>query len=85
MRQSRRRRRCRTAARGQQFRDFFKQFPACKASGQQPAAPRGGGMAQGSGFIISADGYAVTNNHVVKDADEVSVKLQRRHGTTRPK
>ena len=26
-------------------------------------------MAQGSGFIISADGYAVTNNHVVKDAD----------------
>jgi serine protease Do len=33
-------------------------------------------MAQGSGFIISADGYAVTNNHVVQNADEVSVRLK---------
>ena len=33
-------------------------------------------MAQGSGFIISADGYAVTNNHVVKDAEEVSVTMK---------
>ncbi len=32
-------------------------------------------MAQGSGFIISADGYVVTNNHVVKDAEEVTVKF----------
>jgi serine protease Do len=40
--------------------------------------PRGGGprdfvMGQGSGFIISADGYAVTNNHVVDKADTVEV------------
>ncbi|WP_373503872.1 Do family serine endopeptidase [Aestuariivirga sp.] len=56
------------------FRDFFKQFPQFK-QGQpdQDRSPRG--MAQGSGFIITADGYAVTNNHVVKDADQVAVTM----------
>ena len=44
--------------------------------------PNGGDMpefrvktGQGSGFIISADGYLLTNNHVVADADKVTVKL----------
>jgi len=61
--------------------DFFKQFPQFKNRMPGQGAPGGenqhpnGGMAQGSGFIISADGYAVTNNHVVKDADEVSVTM----------
>ncbi|MGD2073584.1 MAG: DegQ family serine endoprotease [Gammaproteobacteria bacterium] len=32
----------------------------------------------GSGFIISDDGYVLTNNHVVKDADEVIVRLKDR-------
>ncbi|HEX7733043.1 MAG TPA: DegQ family serine endoprotease [Rhodanobacter sp.] len=32
----------------------------------------------GSGFIISADGYILTNNHVVADADKVIVRLQDR-------
>ena len=36
--------------------------------------------ARGSGFIISADGYIVTNNHVVKNASSVSVNLD--DGTT---
>ena len=34
---------------------------------------RRGMMGQGSGFFISADGYAVTNNHVVEGADKVEV------------
>ena len=29
----------------------------------------------GSGFIISSDGYVISNNHVVKDADEIIVRL----------
>jgi serine protease Do len=66
------------------FRDFFRNFPQFRfgnpdGQGQDqpqqrprgPGAPRG--MGQGSGFIISADGYAVTNNHVVQNADEVTV------------
>ena len=50
------------------FNDFFKNMP----KDQKPQ----GGMAQGSGFFISADGYIVTNNHVVQNADEVSVTMQ---------
>jgi serine protease Do len=33
-------------------------------------------VAQGSGFIISQDGYIITNNHVVEGAGKVTVKLQ---------
>jgi serine protease Do len=46
-----------------------------------PQAPQGGEegtlrpFGQGSGFIISEDGYIVTNHHVVGDADRVSVEL----------
>lgn len=57
------------------FGEFFKQFPQFR-NGQPFQAPPRGGMGQGSGFIISADGYAVTNNHVVRDADQVSVKMK---------
>lgn len=43
--------------------------------------PQRGGrnpMAMGSGFIISSDGYIVTNNHVVDDAEKVIVRLNDR-------
>jgi serine protease Do len=59
----------------QQFREFFEQFPQFRD--RFPDNGRRFGMSQGSGFVISADGYVVTNNHVVKDADTVTVRFQK--------
>ena len=51
------------------FEQFMRRFGERGPRGQgQPLA-----MSQGSGFFISADGYAVTNNHVVQGAREVTV------------
>jgi len=54
------------------FRDFFDQFE--RYFGQQDMQPRKQ-SSLGSGFIISTDGYIVTNNHVVAEADQIKVKL----------
>jgi serine protease Do len=55
------------------FRRFFGQpNPKQNPNGQQRKRQA---MGQGSGFIISADGYIMTNNHVVGDADRVTVQL----------
>ncbi len=51
-----------------QFEEFFAPF-----FNQQPQNRKESSL--GSGFIISEDGYIVTNNHVIKDADKVKVIL----------
>jgi len=63
---------------GSPFEEFFDDFFKNRRGG--PGSPRGGGDMQphktnslGSGFIIDTAGIAVTNNHVIADADEINV------------
>ena len=55
---------------GDPLERFFRRFGE-----EGPRARPREAMAQGSGFIISADGYVVTNNHVVQNASEVTLGL----------
>lgn len=57
------------------FYDFFRRFFGEVPEGSQPYHER---ASLGSGFIISKDGYVITNNHVVQDADEIIVRLNDR-------
>ncbi|MFX0546022.1 DegQ family serine endoprotease [Roseovarius sp. S1116L3] len=41
-----------------------------------PRGPQGPAQAQGSGFIITGDGYVVTNNHVIEQASGIEVVLE---------
>lgn len=58
----------------EEFQDFFRRFPFFEEENDffdesRPAT------SLGSGFIISADGYVITNNHVIKGSGEIIVRL----------
>ncbi|MCW8842855.1 MAG: Do family serine endopeptidase [Rhodobacteraceae bacterium] len=56
---------------GSPFEDFFREFQDRNGDGDKPRRT----SALGSGFVISEDGYVVTNNHVIDKADEILIEF----------
>ncbi|MGH8031347.1 MAG: DegQ family serine endoprotease [Luteimonas sp.] len=64
------------------FRRFFGPGMPTPGGPQQGPGNRPRGVSQGTGFIISSDGYVLTNHHVVDGADTVKIKLTDRREFT---
>ncbi len=61
---------------GSPFEEFFKDFfDRHGQRGERPEAQPRKATSLGSGFVIDSTGYIVTNNHVIADADEITVIL----------
>lgn len=58
---------------GTPFEDFFKDFFDGQRGGEGQGPRRVNSL--GSGFVIDPDGYVVTNNHVIEEADEIEVNF----------
>src|SRR6056297_2268007 len=56
---------------GSPFEDFFREFRDRNGEGDRPRRT----SALGSGFVISEDGFVVTNNHVIESADEIIIEF----------
>ncbi len=56
---------------GEDFFDYFFRRPPQEDSSRREYIRK----SQGSGFLLSADGYVLTNNHVIADADKIVVEL----------
>ena len=59
--------------RSKEFQQFFKEFLERRGGQMPPERRRVNSL--GSGFIIDPSGFIVTNNHVIAEADEISVRL----------
>ena len=58
---------------GSPFEDFFREFQDRNNDGEGRRPRRSSAL--GSGFVISEDGFVVTNNHVIAGADEITIEF----------
>ena len=60
---------------GSPFEDFFREFRDRNRDGEGESPRPRRSSALGSGFVISEDGFVVTNNHVIDGADEITIEF----------